>query len=131
MRQDIGTAAGERSAAFLRIADQFQLGHLVTEGSHPVTAHLSEVARVDLAEALRLLLTVDRDVGERYRLEAQSGRMHHVAAVVGEALDRGGRLFFTGCGSTGRLSTLLVAWWRGFWRRQRERRVLDAGLAAE
>ena len=127
----MGTAAGERSAAFLRIADQFQLGHLVTEGSHPVTANLSEVARVDLEEALRLLLTVDRDVGDRYRLEAQSGRIHHVADVVGEALDRGGRLFFTGCGSTGRLSILLVAWWRGFWRRQRERRVLDAGLAAE
>lgn len=121
--------AAERSAAFLRVADQFQLGHLLTESSHPVTARLSEVARTDLEEALRLLFTVDGEVVERYRREVESERMREVATAVGTALDRGGRLFFTGCGSTGRLSILLVAMWREFWQRARATGQVDPGQA--
>jgi N-acetylmuramic acid 6-phosphate etherase len=33
-------------------------------------------------------------------------------------LKNGGRIFFTGCGSTGRLSILLDSVWRDFWQRQ-------------
>src|SRR5207249_488326 len=33
----------------------------------------------------------------------------------------GGKIFFTGCGSTGRLSIQLVSIWRDFWQRQRAR----------
>ncbi len=36
-------------------------------------------------------------------------------------LKNGGKLFFTGCGSTGRLSIQLVSIWRDFWQRQRAR----------
>ena len=38
-----------RSEEFLKISGQFKLGALVTEGSHPVTANLSEVAKHDVA----------------------------------------------------------------------------------
>jgi N-acetylmuramic acid 6-phosphate etherase len=36
--------------------------------------------------------------------------------VIG-ALRNGGRIFFTGCGSTGRLSIQLISLWRDFWQR--------------
>jgi N-acetylmuramic acid 6-phosphate etherase len=110
-----------RSDDFLRIASQFRLGALTTEASHPVTENLSDTAARDTAAALRLLFDVDDDVARAYRAFAESGRAVRIAAEVAARLRRGGRIFFTGCGSTGRLSIQLVSIWRDFWQRQRAR----------
>jgi N-acetylmuramic acid 6-phosphate etherase len=120
-----------RSDDFLRIADQFKLGALVTEGSHPVTADLSDTAAADTAAALRLLFDVDDDVVRAYRAFVESGRATAIAAEMAGRLRRGGRIFFTGCGSTGRLSIQLVSIWRDFWQRQRARGLACAPPAAE
>lgn len=111
----------KRSEEFLKIADQFKLGALTTESSHPVTANLSEVAKGDNAAGLRLLLDVDDDVVRKYREFAQSNRPRQIADTLGQALKNGGKVFFTGCGSTGRLSIQLVSIWRDFWQQQRAR----------
>ena len=108
----------QRSAEFLKIADQFKLGALVTESSHPVTANLSEVAKQDTAAALGLLFDVDGDVVRKYGEFVRSGKAEEIARTVVAALESGGRLFFTGCGSTGRLSIQLVSIWRDFWHRK-------------
>ena len=63
-----------RSDDFLRIASQFKLGALVTEGSHPATENLSDTAAQDTAAALRQLFDVDDDVVGAYREFAASGR---------------------------------------------------------
>ncbi|HWW01288.1 MAG TPA: hypothetical protein VNZ64_16445 [Candidatus Acidoferrum sp.] len=109
----------KRSDDFLRISDQFQLGVLTTESSHPVTAKLSDTAKHDVSAALAQLFEVDRDVLQKYREFAQSGRATGIKETVLKALRNGGKLFFTGCGSTGRLSIQLVSIWRDFWQRQR------------
>ena len=120
-----------RSDEFLRIADQFMLGALVTEGSHPVTADLSDTAARDTAAGLHLLFDVDDDVVRAYRTFVASGRAAGIAAEITGRLRRGGRLFFTGCGSTGRLSIQLVSIWRDFWQRQRARGLACAPPAAD
>ena len=120
-----------RSDEFLRIASQFRLGALTTEGSHPVTADLSDTAARDTAAALRLLFDVDDDMLRAYRAFVESGRAAGIAAEVAGRLRRGGRLFFTGCGSTGRLSIQLVSIWRDFWQRQVARGLTCAPPAAE
>jgi len=109
----------QRSADFLKIADQFKLGTLVTESSHPVTANLSEVAKKDTAAGLKLLFDVDDDVVRKYREFAASGRARQIADSVLASLRNGGNLYFTGCGSTGRLSIQLVSIWRDFWQRRK------------
>jgi N-acetylmuramic acid 6-phosphate etherase len=109
--------ARERSDEFLKISGQFKLGALVTESSHPVTANLSEVAKHDIAAALDLLFQVDGDVIAKYREFAESGRAETIADTVLKVLKNGGKIFFTGCGSTGRLSIQLVSIWRDFWQR--------------
>jgi N-acetylmuramic acid 6-phosphate etherase len=108
-----------RSADFLKIADQFKLGALTTESSHPVTTNLSEVAKQDIAAGLKLLFDVDDDVVRKYREFAESGRAKGIAETVVAALRNGGNLYFTGCGSTGRLSIQLASIWRDFWQRRR------------
>lgn len=107
----------QRSDDFLKISDQFKLGALTTESSHPVTATLSEVARHDPAAALKLLFDADDDVVRKYAEIAGSGKLESIARTVLAALKQGGKLFFTGCGSTGRLSIQLVSIWRDFWQK--------------
>ncbi|MGE5198922.1 MAG: hypothetical protein ACM3H9_04725, partial [Rhodospirillaceae bacterium] len=108
-------ASRARSDEFLRISGQFKLGALATEGSHPVTVALSQTAAQDTAAALRLLFDVDDDVVRAYREFVESGRAAGIAAEITGRLRQGGRIFFTGCGSTGRLSIQLVSIWRDFW----------------
>lgn len=127
-----------RSEEFLKIAGQFKLGALVTESSHPVTANLSEVAARDIAAALKLLFDVDEDVIKKFREFVESDRAAEIKETVLRSLKNGGRIFFTGCGSTGRLSILLDSIWREFWRKRRgsdaspplASRSCDGGVAA-
>jgi N-acetylmuramic acid 6-phosphate etherase len=107
-----------RSEEFLKISSQFKLGALVTESSHPVTASLSEVAKQDVAAALKLLFDVDEDIVKKFREFVGSGRAVEIKETVLHSLKNGGRIFFTGCGSTGRLSILLDSVWRDFWQQQ-------------
>jgi N-acetylmuramic acid 6-phosphate etherase len=111
----------KRSDEFLKICDQFKLGVLTTESSHPVTAELSQTAKRDVAAALGLLFDVDADVVRKYREFAESGRARGIADTLLVALRAGGKVFFTGCGSTGRLSIQLNSIWRDFWQKQRAR----------
>lgn len=109
--------ATERANRFLAIADQFRLGHLLTEQPHPQTKDLSETTARDTAEGLRQLFGVDQDVIEKYREWSNSGSPEQMArSIAGNLLD-GGRLFFAGCGATGRLSIQLAAIWRDYWQR--------------
>ncbi len=114
----MSTHSQKRSAEFLAISGQFKLGALVTEMSHPVTASLSEVAARDAAAALKLLFDVDDDVIRKYREFVESGRATEIQAAVVRALRGGGRIFFTGCGATGRLGILLDSVWRDFSRQE-------------
>ena len=111
----------KRSEEFLKISSQFKLGALITESSHPVTSTLSEAARSDISSGLNQLFDVDSDVIHKYREFVESGRAPSIQQTVLNALRNGGRIFFTGCGSTGRLSIQLVSIWRDFWQRQRAR----------
>jgi N-acetylmuramic acid 6-phosphate etherase len=114
-------SAGKRSDDFLKISGQFKLGALLTESSHPVTTHLSEVARQDIAAGLKLLFDVDDDVVRKFREFVESGRAAEIKETLARSLQNGGRIFFTGCGATGRLSILLDSVWRDFWNRSRRR----------
>ena len=113
-----------RSSEFLKISDQFKLGGLTTESSHPVTAELSDVARKDVSAALKLLFDVDADVLRTYEAFVRSGRAKKIQETILAALEQGGKIFFTGCGSTGRLSIQLVSIWRDFWQQQRAARKI-------
>ena len=90
----MSASSQKRSEEFLTISGQFKLGALVTEASHPVTAHLSEVAGQDIAAALRLLFDVDADVIRKYREFVESGRAGEIKETVLHSLKNGGRIFF-------------------------------------
>ena len=122
----MSASSQKRSEEFLKISGQFKLGVLVTEASHPVTANLSEVAKQDVSAALKLLFDVDDDVLRKFREFVESGRAGEIKETILRSLKNGGRIFFTGCGSTGRLSILLDSIWRDFWQQQSRRRSSES-----
>ena len=116
-------SARERAEEFLRDGGEFHLGPLVTEAPHPRSSELSQVAGDDVAAGLALLFDVDRDVVEAYDRWSRSGQPEELRDLAVASLEGGGRLFFTGCGATGRLSIQLDSIWRGFWQDRRKRKL--------
>ncbi len=107
--------AARRAEEFLKREAAFRLGELLTESSHPKTRTLSQTAAVDLPKAIRQLQSVDDDIPPAMEEVLKQESYRRLIEAFGEALRAGKRIFFTGCGATGRLSILLEAAWRRFW----------------
>jgi N-acetylmuramic acid 6-phosphate etherase len=103
------TSPDSRASQYLRVASQFHLGVLVTEGRHPRTRELSHHARHDLGEALRILRGVDLDA--LASLAGRAAEIEQLAIAVSDTLAAGHRIFLCGCGATGRLSLSLETLW--------------------
>ncbi|MHC4116168.1 MAG: sugar phosphate isomerase [Planctomycetota bacterium] len=109
--------AARRAEEFLSRERAFRLGELLTESSHPKTRTLSQTAAIDLPAAIRLLQSVDDDIAPAMEKVLAQASYRLLVKAFGEALRDGKRIFFTGCGATGRLSILLEAAWRRFWQK--------------
>jgi len=107
----------KRAEEFLRRERAFRLGELLTESSHPKTKTLSQTAAVDLPAAIKLLQSVDNEIPPAMKKVLQQDSFRELIDAFVRALSTGKRIYFTGCGATGRLSILLEAAWRRFWRK--------------
>ena len=105
----------ERAQEFLSRERAFRLGQLLTESSHPKTKVLSQTAKDDLPAAISLLQSVDDDIPPAMNKVLQQDSFQELIEAFLEAMRNDKRIFFTGCGATGRLSILLEAAWRQFW----------------
>lgn len=97
--------AVENAQAFLKIASQFKLGHLITESFHSLTSNLSEVAKNDVAAALSILQQVDSDALKVMYSKADA--IWELSQDIRNTLSSGHKIFMCGCGATGRLSLVL------------------------
>ena len=113
--------ARENADFFLTHERAFRLGVLPTEQSNPKTVGLAETAQQDLPAAIRMLQTVDEDVGPVAQRVFAGAEFRRLVAAIRTALEGQGRICFSGCGATGRLSILLEAMWRQFWQNLRRR----------
>lgn len=102
--------AYQKAQAFLAVADDFKLGDLPTEMRHPATENLSHLAHHDLPAAFKLLHDIDCGVIET--MLGYQARLAPLHAAIRETLDSGHRVFFYGCGATGRLSMSVEYIWR-------------------
>ncbi len=95
---------------FLKTYEQFQLGELITESTHPDTIGLAELAQTDLPQALDVLKNADIRALEIFLGHAD--KLTPLRQSVQDCLAKGGRIFIGGCGATGRLALLLESIWR-------------------
>ncbi|MBN1817036.1 MAG: hypothetical protein JW828_06720 [Sedimentisphaerales bacterium] len=120
-------SAQQRAQQFLEHEKAFRLGTLLTESAHPKTLHLSQTTEKDLPAAIRLLQEVDRDIPPVAMKVLQGEPFQALRQRVLNAMKDRKRIFFTGCGSTGRLSILLEAAWRNFWQTLKHEHARIAG----
>ncbi len=98
------------ASEFLAISSQFKLGHLQTESFHPVTKSLSQTLKNNIKEGIGLLKKVDQLALEKLR--AKDHEVYLMSVKMHEVLSQGGRVFFCGCGATGRLSLVVETLYR-------------------
>jgi N-acetylmuramic acid 6-phosphate etherase len=104
------SANGQSADDFLSQADQFQLGHLWTERPHPKTIGLSQLINLNPQEAIKSFVAVDEEMLSF--LVTQANELANLAQKIEACFKRGGKLFLSGCGATGRLSLVLENLWR-------------------
>ncbi|NOX56037.1 MAG: sugar phosphate isomerase, partial [Planctomycetes bacterium] len=123
MPNDSGRQRAKRRAEqFVHRERAFRLGTLLTESSHPKTATLSQTIQQDARAGIRMLVSVDEEIAPAEAKVFLSAEYVRLVDGLTRALAGGKRVFFTGCGATGRLSILLEAAWRQFWQRLRSER---------
>ncbi len=100
----------QKAEEFLLIARDFQLGSLPTEQRHPLTGELAQLSRSDITGALRILKEIEGGVVAQ--VASQSAELQRLEQAIRETFRAGNRVFFYGCGATGRLSLSIEYIWR-------------------
>ncbi len=104
---------------FIDNEKQFQLGFLPTEQSNPITATLEADFHRSTCAGVECLQRGDRQIAITMRHVFDSPRFEQlVDAMVASVTGEKGRIIFSGCGATGRLSILLESLWRDFFHRR-------------
>ena len=100
----------EKAKEFLKTAQLYQLGDLVTESRHHKTKNLSQDANDNLDQAITSLVEVDRMALNQ--LKEYVPGLREFRKQVQDTLESGSKVFLCGCGATGRLSLLIESIWR-------------------
>jgi N-acetylmuramic acid 6-phosphate etherase len=101
---------------FLNEEKQFHLGILPTEQSNPKTRNLDKIFKSSTMDGIKTLLSVDRDIPVMTKKIFRSSEYNDLIKKGIQTIHSGGKIAFSGCGSTGRLSILLEGMWRYFFR---------------
>ena len=116
---------------FIANETQFHLGYLVTEQSHPKTRGLSQLLEKETRAGVKMLLEVDDDLPPILEKVLASAPYQKLVADMERVLSSTGRIHFSGCGATGRLSILLDSAYRHFWEKAAVRNPELAALKEE
>ena len=97
---------------FMENEKQFHLGFLPTEQSSPLTRNLDREFAVSCEAGVRNLQSVDRNVLAMAKRIFASDEFKKLVETGEKVIRNGGKIVFSGCGATGRLSILLECMWR-------------------
>jgi N-acetylmuramic acid 6-phosphate etherase len=113
----LGLQPSEQSRDYVANKTQFHLFNLLTEQRHPATWNLSFVIQNEVEAGLRMLFKVDEDVTRKIaELAANPAQIEQAAEATVEAIRSGRKIYYYGCGATGRLAKQMEStFWRPFW----------------
>ncbi|MBR4863481.1 MAG: hypothetical protein IKU07_02800 [Oscillospiraceae bacterium] len=97
---------------FLEKDKEYRMGYIEAEKPHPLTRRLSQTYAASMEDGIRLLFSVDNEMSGR-AAETLAGETFAVFADrIRKTITSGGRVIFSGCGSSGRLSMRIEQSWR-------------------
>lgn len=88
------------------------MGYVEAEKPHPLTRRLSQTCAESAAAGAALILQADRQMAQRAVQIMGTEEYARFADTIRKTLKNGGRVVFSGCGSSGRLSMGLERAWR-------------------
>jgi len=104
--------AQEEARHFLANDGEYRMGYIEAEKPHPLTRRLSQTYAESVEAGVKLLLQVDLEMARRAEQTLKTPEYARFADLVRTTLNRGGRVIWSGCGSSGRLSMRLEQSWR-------------------
>ena len=112
-------AVKAKARDFIDNEKQFHLGFLPTEQSNPITATLEDDFKRSTLAGVICLQRGDRQMPITMRHVFSGEKFEKLVSSMVETLKAPkGRIIFSGCGATGRLSILLESMWRDFFHRR-------------
>jgi N-acetylmuramic acid 6-phosphate etherase len=99
---------------------QFQLGFLPTEQSNPLTVDFHAATRRSTRSGIECLLAVDRVMAEFAARLLCTDKMEALRHSILRVFESDARIFFAGCGASGRMAAQLEAMWRRAFREAAE-----------
>ena len=109
---DLRRQAQREAGEFLEKEGEYRIGFVEAEQPHPLTRRFSQTAAASPRAGVELLLQVDRAMARRAEKALAGEEFARFADAVRETILAGGRVVFSGCGSSGRLSMQLERSWR-------------------
>ncbi len=111
-----------QSIDYVNNKKQFHLFTLLTEQRHPKTWNLSSVIQDNTLNGLMMLLDVDNDIVRKIEELAENTLiLQQAVSAVQRAIEEKRRIYFYGCGATGRLAKQMESsFWRPFWKKIKE-----------
>lgn len=88
----------------------YGLGHLDTESSHELTREMDKLAKENLGAAMSVFQRLDVNALETVLLRSE--QYLEMSDAMRDTIRSGGKVFFYGCGATGRLSLSTGYLWR-------------------
>lgn len=104
--------AREDARYFLENDQEYRMGYVQAEQPHPLTRRLSQTYEASMEDGVRLLFSVDDEMAARAAETLNSNDYATFADAIRRTLKQGGKVVFSGCGSSGRLSMRLEQSWR-------------------
>ena len=104
--------AQKEALDFLQNETEYRMAFLDAEQPHPLTKNLSYTYQKNTREGISMLFSVDVAMAERAAKMLATPAYEAFADAIRNTLQKGGRVIFSGCGSSGRLSMRLEQSWR-------------------
>lgn len=97
---------------YLKYNSDYRMGYIQAERPNPKTKRLSQTYAESIADGVRMIFGVDDDMATR-AVETLGGEKYKAFAdSIRNTLKNGGKVIFSGCGSTGRICMRLENSWR-------------------
>lgn len=101
-----------KAEQFIENEKQFHLGFLPTEQSNPLSRTLEADFKDCPVKGMKTLQKVDRNVLDMATKLFASKQYDTLVETLFKTIQQGGRVIFSGCGATGRLSIMTECFWR-------------------
>ena len=104
--------ANEEAHRFVTQEKDYRMSYIEAEKPHPHTRTLSQTYAKSVEDGVKMILEVDQQMAQRAVQALNSPEYVAFADAIRTTIKNGGRVIFSGCGSSGRLSMGLERAWR-------------------